>query len=174
MATDSDTQNKRPFSYWTREQLMEHRPWEFVSEGVTLYDVVATDTGDFLKHFVVVRNCATGEELTISAHEAVTFASVRLPNRGSADLDYEAIRNELHLIVDALGDAELRDARRYLLYLHHLAYPAIRSMLEAPIDDEPLTEEELAAIEEGRQSMLEEEAITTKELRHRLGLCQKK
>jgi hypothetical protein len=173
MATDSDTRGKSSFRWWTGKDLLDHRPWEFVFEGVTLYDIVATDTGDFLKHFVIIRNCDTGEELTVSAHEALTFAGVKLPAK-RADLDDETIRNELHQIVDILTGEELRDARRYLLYLHHLADPATRSMLEAPIDDEPLTEEELAAVEEGRRSLLEEEAITTEELRRQLGLCPKK
>ena len=169
MPTDSDALKRPSFRWWTRQDLLDNQPWEFVFEGVTLYDVVSTDTGDFLKHFVVIRNCATGEELTVSAHEAVTFADVKLPAK-RADLDDDTIRDELHQIVDLLADAELRDARRYLLYLHHLADPATRSMLEAPIDDEPLTEEELTAVEEAKQEAEAGNLIPHEEVKRRLGL----
>jgi hypothetical protein len=41
---------------------------------------------------------------------------------------------------------------------------------DAPLDDEPLTAEELAAIEEGRQAIVRGETISHEDLRRALGL----
>lgn len=165
-----DAPDKRAFVEWTRRKLMDNRPWEYVSEAVTLYDLVATDTGAFLKHFVVIRNSATKEEIIVGPREAVMYAGVELSNKTREELTGETVRNELHQIVDHLGESELREAGRLLRYLYNLGDPVFRSLLEAPLDDEPLTEEEEAAIEEAWQDVAEGDAVTSEELRRHLGL----
>jgi hypothetical protein len=52
--------------------------------------------------------------------------------------------------VDELPPEELQAARRSLQYLRSYGDPFYRALMEAPVDDEPLTPEEEAAIEEAR------------------------
>ena len=55
-------------------------------------------------------------------------------------------RASLHLLVDALPDADLEEARRLLSTLRGVD-PALRAALLAPLDDEPFTDEERQAVE---------------------------
>lgn len=52
-------------------------------------------------------------------------------------------------MVDELPEPELPAARRYLEYLRQTADPLQRALDAAPADDEPLTDDDLAAIREG-------------------------
>lgn len=56
-------------------------------------------------------------------------------------------RDELRALVDAIPDDRLPAARAALA---PLADPVLLAFLNAPDDDEPLTDEDLAAIEAGR------------------------
>lgn len=59
-------------------------------------------------------------------------------------------RQTLHTLVDELPELELQAARRYLEYLRQTADPLRRALEVAPADDEPLTDDDLAAIRQGR------------------------
>lgn len=60
-------------------------------------------------------------------------------------------RVELHELVDRLSERDLPAAQSYLRYLADLARdPFLRALAEAPIDDEPETEEERLAVEEAK------------------------
>lgn len=48
--------------------------------------------------------------------------------------------------------------------------PVTLSLLNAPVDDEPLTEEEIKALEEADEDIRRGDVMTTDELRRRLGL----
>ena len=48
--------------------------------------------------------------------------------------------------------------------------PLLRSLREAPMDDEPETPEEAAAVAEAREAIKRGEVISHEELRRRLGL----
>jgi hypothetical protein len=62
------------------------------------------------------------------------------------------VKEELHQLVDALPDSELLPARRFLEYLSQVGGdPVLRALLEAPDDDEPLTDEDHAALDEAWQ-----------------------
>ena len=78
-------------------------------------------------------------------------------------------RAELHALVDALPDGELTEAKRYLTGLNTHDDPALRTALLAPLDDEPLTEEEIAAIEEAKQELARGDYVTDEELGELLG-----
>jgi predicted transcriptional regulator len=59
-------------------------------------------------------------------------------------------RQVLHVLVDDLPDDELAAAKRFLEFLRSRSKDPLRAFLdEAPLDDEPVTEEDLAAIREG-------------------------
>lgn len=59
-------------------------------------------------------------------------------------------RQALHTLVDELPEDELVAAKRFLEYLRQQAEDPLRSLLDAaPWDEEPLTEEDRLAIQEG-------------------------
>ena len=63
------------------------------------------------------------------------------------------IKKDLHRLVDELPKKELPVAKRYLEYLRNMGDPVLRTMLEAPEDDEPETEEERAAVAEAYEEL---------------------
>lgn len=74
-------------------------------------------------------------------------------------------RETLHTLVDDLPEAELLAARRFLEYLRRQADP-LRSILDAaPLDDEPVTAEDLAAIREGLAEKARGEVVSHEEVK---------
>lgn len=83
----------------------------------------------------------------------------------------EALKERVRALVDELPEGELPAARRYLEYLRDLgADPVLRSLREAPLDDEEETAEEAAAVQEGRDAAAAGERLTTDEVRRELDL----
>jgi hypothetical protein len=80
-----------------------------------------------------------------------------------------ATKETLHRLIDELPDGEVDEAERYLRALQ-IEDPVLRSLELAPIDDEPLTPEEEAALQEGRDALARGEALTMEQLRRELGL----
>lgn len=78
-------------------------------------------------------------------------------------------RDELHAIVDQLPEDELAEARRLLMALRALD-PALRAAQLAPVDDEPLTEEEREAIAAAEAGYLGGDWVTNEEMKRELGL----
>ncbi|HKV07015.1 MAG TPA: hypothetical protein VJ725_02685 [Thermoanaerobaculia bacterium] len=59
-------------------------------------------------------------------------------------------RQVIHILVDELPEGELVAAKRFLEYLQFRSKDPLRVLLdEAPLDDEPVTEEDRAAIRKG-------------------------
>ncbi len=59
----------------------------------------------------------------------------------------------LHRLIDDLPAEEWHAAERYLAYLRHQGDPFLQKLAAAPYDDEPETEEERQAVEEGREDL---------------------
>jgi predicted transcriptional regulator len=74
------------------------------------------------------------------------------------------VKEALHQIIDEMPQVQ---ADRLLETLED---PVARSLALAPIDDEPETEEEKAAVAEGIAALERGEFVTTEELRRELGL----
>jgi len=70
-------------------------------------------------------------------------------------------RDELHSIIDSMSEENLAAARKALA---PLADPVWMAMLDAPIDDEPLTDEDVQALEEGREDARHGRTVTLDEL----------
>jgi hypothetical protein len=71
----------------------------------------------------------------------------------------------LHTLVDELPEPELKTARRFLEYLRHQPGDSLRLVLDAaPLDDEPATIEDLAAIREGHDELARGETISHEEV----------
>ena len=84
--------------------------------------------------------------------------------------DEESLRQELHEILEKVPSEDLHAARRYLGYLIASKDPFVQSLLEAPWDNEPLTAEDEAAIEEGMRAEAEGKLISHEEVKRQLGL----
>lgn len=68
-------------------------------------------------------------------------------------------RDNLHRLVDELAEADVARAERLL------------RALAAPFDDEPDTDDRDGGLTEARAELERGEAISTEELKHRLGLA---
>ena len=78
-------------------------------------------------------------------------------------------RQALHTLVDELPEPELPAARRFLEYLRQQAPDPLRLMLDAaPLDDEPVTEDDLAAIREGFEEKVRGETVPHEEVKRLL------
>ena len=80
------------------------------------------------------------------------------------------VRETLHRIVDELPDNELRAAKRYMEYLRNMGDPLARKLAEARYDDEPLTAEDEAALQEGLADFAAGRVYTPEEVKRELGL----
>jgi hypothetical protein len=76
-------------------------------------------------------------------------------------------REAIHQLLDALPDELLPAAEARLAALRD--DPFLRFMLAAPEDDEPLDEEDLAALAEGKAALERGDTITLDEFERRYG-----
>jgi hypothetical protein len=79
-------------------------------------------------------------------------------------------RTTLHRLVDSLPDEDLVTAGRLLAGLRATADPLGRTLLFAPIDDEPDTDDEDGGLTEAREEFARGEGLSTEELLAELGL----
>ena len=79
-------------------------------------------------------------------------------------------RERVHLRVDQLSERELTTAERVLTELHseQSLDPVLRALANAPVDDEPLTPEEEAALAEGYADFAAGWTVSDDELWRRL------
>ena len=80
------------------------------------------------------------------------------------------LREELHDLVDDLSDQDLPTAKRFLAYLRNIRGPFMRKLVETPYDDEPLSEEDIAALDEAWEDVAAGRVIIMEELERELGL----
>ncbi len=74
------------------------------------------------------------------------------------------VKDDLHHLVDELDEAAAREA---LVMLQDLRLP--RVLRDAPIDDEPETEEERQLVEEARLDLAAGRVISQEEIRREFG-----
>lgn len=77
-------------------------------------------------------------------------------------------RDQIRALVDELPDDELRPALRFLQFLRDGGAPALRALALAPEDDEPLTDEDRAALDEARADLAAGRVVSHAEARRRL------
>ena len=77
-------------------------------------------------------------------------------------------RDRLYQLVDCLPEAAVPEAERALEQLQAVDDPLLQAFLNAPIDDEPLTPEEVLAVEEGKAEIARGEGIPWEVVRARL------
>lgn len=76
-------------------------------------------------------------------------------------------REALHRLIDSIPPSSYEEARDAL---EPLADPVLAALANAPIDDEPETDEERVAVEEGRAALRAGQYATLEEVRRELGL----
>ena len=67
-------------------------------------------------------------------------------------------KDNLHHMIDDLPDTEVHAAGHYIQFLRNSRDPFVQALLEAPLDDELETEEELKAADEAWQEYLDGKA----------------
>jgi hypothetical protein len=82
--------------------------------------------------------------------------------------DWMTVKEDLHRLIEELPKKELPVAKRYLEYLRNMGDPVLRTLLEAPEDDEPTTPEENKIAEEAWQEYLRGEARPWEDVREGL------
>ncbi|MBA3970326.1 MAG: hypothetical protein H0X52_09510 [Gemmatimonadetes bacterium] len=80
------------------------------------------------------------------------------------------VKERLHHLVDVLPERELETAARVLEALHATADPVAWALDNAPLDDEPYTQEEQAAVEEAYEDVASGTTFTLDEVKRELGL----
>ncbi|MBI2911703.1 MAG: hypothetical protein HYY05_06140 [Chloroflexi bacterium] len=75
-------------------------------------------------------------------------------------------RDKLHRLVDELPPREVPAAERVLEHLRNVGLdPVLRAFMAAPVDDEPLTESERAAIRESEDEIGQGQGSAWEEVR---------
>lgn len=79
------------------------------------------------------------------------------------------IKEKLHRIIDLMPDNEIPAVQRFVEFImEKVNDPMLLTLALAPIDDEPLTEEEIKESEEGWQEYIEGKGIPWEEVREEL------
>ena len=78
-------------------------------------------------------------------------------------------RERLYRLVDQIPEGEVHAAERYLEYLAEHGDPFIRKLMNAPLDDEPVTEEEEAGVREAWEDYKAGRVQTLEEVEKELG-----
>jgi CHAD domain-containing protein len=82
----------------------------------------------------------------------------------------DAPKDRLHELMGALPESRFEAAKRALECLVNEACdPVLEAFLEAPEDDEPVTEEDLKDMEEGRRAIAEGRVKSWEEVKRELG-----
>ena len=78
-------------------------------------------------------------------------------------------RERLLALVEDLPESEVHAALRFMEFLRHGENdPVLKALRDAPPDDEPLTEEDVAALEEAYEDLAQGRGVTHAEVRRRL------
>lgn len=77
-------------------------------------------------------------------------------------------KERLHALVEDLPENEVHAALRFLEYLRDLEHsPLMKTLREAPPDDEPVTKEDLAALAEAWEDVKQGRVVSHEEVRRR-------
>jgi hypothetical protein len=92
-----------------------------------------------------------------------TNATPVQPRASTLRIDMTA-KEQLRDAIDALSEDEASDALKYIKVRR--VDPTLAAFLAAPLDDEPVTEEEERAVAESREEYQRGEAVPLDEIRH--------
>ena len=84
--------------------------------------------------------------------------------------DGDAVKRQIKDLIDGMPPEELLVIKRFIQYVRDMEDPFLRNMAEAPWDDEPLTDEDIAALEEGKEDIKAGRLISHEEIMREFGL----
>ena len=84
--------------------------------------------------------------------------------------DCDAVKRQIKDLIDGMPPAELLVIKRFVQYVRDMEDPFLRNLAEAPWDDEPLTDEDIAALAEAREEMKAGKLTSHDEVMRELGL----
>ena len=82
----------------------------------------------------------------------------------------EITRQELKDLIDCVPPDELIVVKRFIQYVVDMQDPVLRSLLDAPVDDEPTSESDVAMLQEARADIAAGRLTPAKELYRELGI----
>lgn len=84
--------------------------------------------------------------------------------------DGDAVKRQIKDLIDGMPPEELLVIKRFIQYVRDMEDPFLRNMAEAPWDDEPLTDEDIAALEEGKEDVKAGRLVSHEEIMREFGL----
>jgi len=92
-----------------------------------------------------------------------------VPITGTDTMEAKA-KERLYRLIDRVPEGEIHTAERFLEYLASSDDPLLRALINAPEDDEPLSDADREALEEGRRALEAGDIVSHEELRKAIGL----
>ena len=86
-----------------------------------------------------------------------------------ATLEHGDVKQEIITLIDSLPESDLHAVKRYVQYDRDLQDPFLNALANAPWDNEPLTDEDRAAIADAREDIAAGRTISAGELKEELG-----
>lgn len=84
--------------------------------------------------------------------------------------DCDAVKRQIKDLIDGMPPAELLVIKRFVQYVRDMEDPFLRNLAEAPWDDEPLTDDDIAALAEAKEDIKAGRLISHDEVMRELGL----
>ena len=82
----------------------------------------------------------------------------------------DAVKRQIKDLIDGMPPDELLVIKRFIQYVRDMEDPFLRNLAEAPWDDEPLSDEDIAALAEAREDIKAGRLIPAEEVYRELGL----
>ena len=87
-----------------------------------------------------------------------------------ATLEHEDAKREIISLIDSLPESDLHAVKRYVQYVRDLQDPFLNALADAPWDDEPLSDEDRAAIAEAREDIGAGRTVSARDLKEELSI----
>ena len=82
----------------------------------------------------------------------------------------DAVKRQIKDLIDGMPPDELLVIKRFIQYIRDLEDPFLRNLAEAPWDDEPLSDEDMAAIAEAEADIKAGRLVSHEEIMREFGL----
>lgn len=79
-------------------------------------------------------------------------------------------REEVKDLIDCVPTDELLVVKRYIQYIIDMQDPLLKTLADAPVDDEPLDNSDLVALKEAWEDVAAGNLISNETLKKRLGI----
>ena len=82
----------------------------------------------------------------------------------------DAVKRQIKDLIDGMPPDELLVIKRFIQYVRDLEDPFLRNLAEAPWDDEPLSDEDIAALAEAKEDIKAGRLIPAEEVYRELNI----